>query len=121
MASHDEQSARAFVGHELGPLEGGRRGEIQRETLRAYFASGQRASSAASVLAVHERTVANRVRAIEERLGCAVGSRSSELETALRLERLLATGPPADPPTALRFDGDREGTGEGPTLRAPAA
>lgn len=107
LASHDEEGARAFVAHELGRLEGGRRGEILRETLRAYFVSGQRASSAASVLGVHERTVANRIRAIEERLRRPVGSRSSELETALRLELLLEAGSPVEVPNALRFESER--------------
>lgn len=111
LASHDEEGARAFVAHELGLLEGGRRGEVWRETLRAYFASGQRASSAASILGVHERTVANRIRTIEERLGRPVGSRGSELETALRLERLLAAGPPVDAPSTLRFESERQDAG----------
>lgn len=115
LASHNEKSAKAFVAHELGRLGRGRRGEALRETLRAYFISGQRATSAASVLGVHERTVANRIRAIEEHLRRPVSSRSSELETALRLERLLAAGSPVEVPTALRFESDPGAVGEVPT------
>jgi len=47
------------------------------------------AASAAATLGVHQQTVANRLRAAEERLGHSVGSRRVELEIALRLRAAL--------------------------------
>lgn len=97
LAVQDERRARGFVEHELGGLSGDdARSKILRHTLRTYLGTGQNASSAAALLDVHERTIANRIKAIEERLGLSVATRSSELDTALRLEQLLAEpSPPA--------------------------
>lgn len=91
LAAHDSRRARDFVDRELAPLlRGGPRERGLLATLEAYFAAGQNASSAAAALGVHERTVANRLRAIEARLGgTAVDARRAELEVALRLHRLL--------------------------------
>ena len=89
-AIQDWQTARDFVARELGPLTGeGRQVERLRETLRTYFAASQNATAAAARLGVHERTVANRLRSVEERLGRPVNARRAELETALRLLPLL--------------------------------
>jgi DNA-binding PucR family transcriptional regulator len=83
------RGARDFVARELRGLDGGdSRSARLRETLRAYFASGQNASAAAALLGVHEHTVSYRLRTIEDRLGRPVTARRAELETALRLLEL---------------------------------
>jgi hypothetical protein len=63
-------------------------GEVLRQTLRAYFAAGRNASSAAASLGVSRRTVTNRLRAIEARLERPLGSAGAEIETALRFHEL---------------------------------
>jgi hypothetical protein len=93
----NEEDARAFVAHELRGIEDesplSRR---LRATLEAYFASEYNATSAAVRLGVHQQTVANRLRTIEERLGHAsIGARRVELEVALRLRASLDGGDPA--------------------------
>jgi hypothetical protein len=71
----------------LKPLECERgSGKTARETLRAYFAAGRNASSAAALLGVNRRTVSNRLRAIEERLDQRLESVGPEIEIALRLD-----------------------------------
>lgn len=73
------------------PLETGRDGgEAARETLRAYFATDRNISSTAARLGVSRRTVARRLRAIEERLGRRLDDAPVGLEIALRLDRLEA-------------------------------
>jgi len=80
------QSLRATY---LAPLtESHRRGLVLRQTLRAYFASGRNASSAAVSLSVSRRTVENRLRIIEQKLGRSLTACGAELELALRLEDL---------------------------------
>ena len=77
----------------LEPLEAERDGgEVARETLRAYFAADRNVSSAAAILDVERRTVSNRLRSIEQRLGRQLSSCAVELSIALRLEQLLAGG-----------------------------
>lgn len=89
LAAGDEDRASVFVARELRGIDGDdARSRRLRETLRAYFAAGQNASSAAAMLGVHEHTVAYRLRTIEEALGHPVNSRRAELETALRLFEL---------------------------------
>jgi DNA-binding PucR family transcriptional regulator len=91
LAGQDEERARAFVAAELGALAGNaKRDTLLRDTLTAYFAAGQNAASTAATLGVHERTISNRLRTAEERLGHSVPSRRAELETALRLHQLLS-------------------------------
>ena len=85
---HDSESARALVRRELGPLGDGERGDRLRATLRAVFATGNGASAAAA-MGVSPRTVTNRIAEIEERLGCALHTRRTELDVALRLEHVL--------------------------------
>jgi PucR C-terminal helix-turn-helix domain/GGDEF-like domain len=71
----------------LVPLEcGPDGGEVARETLRAYFAAERNLSSAAVVLEVSRRTVANRLRVIETKLNRPLGSATAEIEAALRLQ-----------------------------------
>jgi hypothetical protein len=104
----DLERARAFVSRELGPLAGDdRRAQTLRNTLRAYFAAGQTGSSTAVILGVHERTVGNRLRAVETLIDRSVLARRAELETALRIHALLraddeqttAGSPPPTPAT----------------------
>jgi hypothetical protein len=91
LAARDEAAAREFVARELGNLDrDDEREGVLRDTLRAYLAAGQQASSASALLGVHERTVANRLRAAEERLGRPIAARHAELDTALRLRELLS-------------------------------
>jgi sugar diacid utilization regulator len=86
---HDEERARAFVSDELGGLG---RDDVAtrrlRETLQAWLATGSHVSAAA-LLGVHENTVRNRIRAAEEVLGAPLLGRRTELQVALRLERVL--------------------------------
>ena len=71
----------------LAPLEEARDGgKAARETLRAYFAAERNLSSTAASLGVDRRTVRNRIRAIEERLGRSLADAAVDLETALRLD-----------------------------------
>lgn len=94
----DLTAARDFVFQELGPLHAtGERARVLRTTLRAYFASGQNAASTATVIGVHERTVAYRLRSIEKWLGVSVSARRDELSVALRLFELLEAQRDADP------------------------
>lgn len=81
----------------LAPLEnehGG--GDSLRDTLRAYFTAERNISSAAAALGVNRNTVANRLRAIEQRLSRSLASCAAELEVALRLDEL--NGPNAHAP-----------------------
>ena len=90
VASADRSAAREFVAMELRGIDGGDvRSTRLRETLTSWFACGQNAAATAAKLGVHEQTVAQRLRAVEERIGRPVASRRAELETALRLQRYL--------------------------------
>jgi hypothetical protein len=99
----DERLARRLVEHELGPLaDDDERSVKLRATLDAYLRTGQNASAAAAMLNVHDRTVAYRIRAIEDLLGRSVAARSTELATALRLRPLRNVA--AERSGAGRFD-----------------
>lgn len=91
LAAADDEQAREFAARELRGLDGDdvRSGRL-RETLEAYFTCGHNAAAAAAALGVHEQTVAQRLRSVEERTGASVASRRAELEVALRLRRFLA-------------------------------
>ena len=90
LATRDEAAARGFVAHELTGLDGDDvRSRRLRETLQAYFAAGHNAALTASRLGIHEQTVAQRLRAVEERIGRPVAGRRAELETALRIQAYL--------------------------------
>ena len=91
----DENRARTFLDAELGGLASpdpavGR----LRETLLAWLATGSHVSAAA-ILGVHENTIRNRIRAAEELLGGSLIGRRTELQVALRLERVLNARPAA--------------------------
>lgn len=80
------------MARELSGLDGDdTRAARLRETLQAWFAAGHNATAAAAALGVHEQTVAQRLRTVEERTGRPVAARRAELETALRLRNLLGT------------------------------
>ncbi len=73
----------------LDPLEGDRDGgEVARTTLRAYFATERNMSSTAVVLGVTRNTVANRLHAIEDKLGREIAACAAEIEAVLRLDEL---------------------------------
>lgn len=73
--------------HYLAPLEQERDdGKVVLETLRIYFAADRNVSSAAAALGVTRRTVSNRLRKVEERLGRSLPSVAAEVEAALRLQ-----------------------------------
>jgi DNA-binding PucR family transcriptional regulator len=73
-------------------LEGGLLTERVRETLEAWLVTGSYVGAAA-MLGVHEQTVRQRLRRLEEALGRSLHDRRTELHVALRLSRL--TFPPA--------------------------
>ena len=73
----------------LAPLERERDGGgAVRETLRAYFATERNVSSAAAALGVSRRTVANRLRSVEEHLGRSLSTCAAEMEITLKLHDL---------------------------------
>ena len=73
----------------LVPLERERDGgEVLRRTLRAYFDAGRNISAAAAALGANRNTVANRLRAVEARIGRPVNECATELDSALRLSEL---------------------------------
>jgi hypothetical protein len=91
LALHDEALGATLPAVYLAPLDADPgRAEILRETIRAYFAAGHNATSAAAALGVHERTVSARIRAAEALLGYPLNVHRAELETALRIEQLAA-------------------------------
>lgn len=95
----DEPRAREFLTAELGKLAcAGEAAGRLRETLSTWLDTGSHVSTAA-ILCVHENTVRNRIRAAEELLGAPLLGRRTELQVALRLERVLSTR--ADEPTVL--------------------
>jgi hypothetical protein len=86
----DVDLTRFLVETYLEPLADGRGGgEVLRETLWAFLAAGQNASSAAAALGIARQTVTSRIRAIEERLARRVDAFAAEIEIALRLGRCL--------------------------------
>jgi hypothetical protein len=67
------------------------RGQIARETLRAYFEAKRNVSCTANRLGVVRNTVESRLREIEGRLGRPLHTCSPQLEVALRVEALNDT------------------------------
>lgn len=93
LTTMDESLARQFMERELGFLadEVDPRSEDLRTTLRAYFDSGHNASAAAARLQLNDRTVAYRLRTIEQKLGRPILMRRDELSVALRLFEMFHT------------------------------
>jgi PucR C-terminal helix-turn-helix domain/GGDEF-like domain len=85
----DEALAKSLRETYLAPLdEHGDSGLVLRETLRAYFAAGFNAATAAAALEIDRHTVQRRLRKVEEALGRLLPSCHAELEVALSLEEL---------------------------------
>jgi PucR C-terminal helix-turn-helix domain/GGDEF-like domain len=85
----DEPLARSLRQTYLAPLdEHGDSGQVLRDTLRAYFAAGFNAATAAAALEIDRHTVQRRLRKVEEALGRLLPSCHAELEVALSLEEL---------------------------------
>jgi hypothetical protein len=90
LAAEQADEARDFVRHELGPLSSDDPRDVKlRQTLSAFFSAGSNKSATAAALGVHEQTVTYRLRAVEEKLGTSIRARRAELETALRVRRVL--------------------------------
>lgn len=103
LALQDARLARDFAARELGPLAApDERAATLRDTLRAYFLTGQNASAAAAMLGVHERTVSYRLASAGERLGRPIAARRDELALALRIVAVLEA---PDTPAAPAFEG----------------
>jgi hypothetical protein len=81
LASVDEQAAREFVAAELGVLAG----HDLAATLRAYLENHASPRRTAGRLGVHENTIKNRVRTIEDLRGRPADERVAETLLALRL------------------------------------
>jgi PucR C-terminal helix-turn-helix domain/GGDEF-like domain len=93
----DQELASSLVEVHLSPLDGHRDSAVSRETLRAYFAAGCNAATAAAALRVDRHTVERRLNSIETRLGRPLHTCRAELEVALRIEELgVPTGPSGD-------------------------
>lgn len=85
----DRERARRFVRDELGALAEDSQEAIRlRETLETSYRLGSHVATAAH-LHVHEHTVRNRLRKVEELLAHPLTQRSTEVQVALRLARLL--------------------------------
>jgi hypothetical protein len=110
-ALKDELLGRALIDVYLAPLRDARDGgAVLRQTLRAYLAAERSVSSTAAALGVARKTVAGRLRTIEERLGRTLRPCPAELEVALELDELAAAplepaGPP-QPPGAPEISSD---------------
>jgi hypothetical protein len=85
----DEEAAREFVQRELDFITRAKEAPKLRDTLVAYCESGFNAAAAAARLGVNDRTVAYRIRLLEQLLDAPLASRRVEIEVALRLERLF--------------------------------
>ncbi|WP_166462769.1 PucR family transcriptional regulator [Amycolatopsis acidicola] len=84
----DELLAAEFVARELGPLaDETSEAEKLRATVEASFRLGSHVA-AAEKLGLHEHTVRNRLRRVEELVG-PVQERQTEIQVALRLRKLL--------------------------------
>jgi DNA-binding PucR family transcriptional regulator len=93
LALRDESAAREFAADALRGINGDdARSTGLRETLSAYFETGQNAASTAAALRVHEATIGRRLAEIEKRIGQRVNQRRAELETALRLREVVRNG-----------------------------
>jgi hypothetical protein len=88
-ALKDDALAKALIDIYLAPLEDSRgSGPVLRETLRAYLGAERSVSSAAAKLGVVRKTVENRLRTIEEKIGRTLHPCPAELEVALELDEL---------------------------------
>jgi DNA-binding PucR family transcriptional regulator len=90
LALRDESAAADFVSDVLAGIDAddARSAEL-RDTLSAYFAAEQNATSTAAHLGVHDATITRRLAEIERRTGHRVNKNRAQFETALRLRSLL--------------------------------
>ncbi len=87
----DPDAARRFATAELGDLDGAGNALARlRETLEVYLAEGASHKRAAARLALHEKTVLQRVRRAEELLVRPLAGRRGAVEAALVVRRLLS-------------------------------
>lgn len=87
----DPVLAKSLIETYLTPLDDrSDRGEILRETLRAYFHSNQNAKTAAANLGVARHTVERRLRSVEERLGQTLCTCNAQLQVALGAEEAIS-------------------------------
>jgi hypothetical protein len=87
--ARDDDLLRFLAQIYLQPLDVEReRGEVLRSTLDAYFSTGRNVSSAAAALGIARQTVTSRLRAIEDSLGLPLDACATELELAVRLDKL---------------------------------
>jgi DNA-binding PucR family transcriptional regulator len=94
LASVDEQAAREFIAAELGPLARLDDDTLRlAATLRAYLEEQASPRRTAHRLGVHENTIKNRVRAIEDLRGRPADQRVAETLLALRLADVLDRSP----------------------------
>lgn len=97
LVSGDLDQARAFVARELGPLaRGDESSRTLATTLQAYLELGSSLDRAARRLGVHKNTILKRVRRARELLGDDLDERTLELEVALALAPVVATGRPTN-------------------------
>ena len=90
LASGDPEAAREFVADELGPLAAEDDDTLRlAATLRAYLEERSSPRRTAQRLGVHENTIKNRIRAIEELRGRPADHRIAETLVALRLARIV--------------------------------
>lgn len=90
LAMSDIGAARTYVEEELGPLlllE--RRAGRLLSTLEQYLVHRGNARATGAAMGIHQQTVAQRVRAAEERLGVSLDDRAFEIELAIRLRRRM--------------------------------
>jgi len=71
----------------LAPLGDGH-GDVLRDTLSTYLSTRRNVTSTAAALSVDRRTVANRLRTAEERIGSSLDRCLGQLEIALQLDQL---------------------------------
>src|SRR4051794_3504680 len=89
LATADVEQAREFVLAELGPLaEGDDRTVRMAATLQVYLEENLSPRRTAQRLGVHENTITNRIRSVQERLPHPIDQRACELQVALRIVRL---------------------------------
>lgn len=84
----DDPLAKSLRRTYLEPLDEHGDSGVLRETLRAYFAAGFNAATAAAALEVDRHTVQRRLRKVEEALGRLLHTCHAEIEVALSLEEL---------------------------------
>jgi DNA-binding PucR family transcriptional regulator len=87
----DIDRAERFIRRELGELAGHDDSTTRiRATVQVLLEESGRTKTAARRLSIHQNTVAYRVRQAEELLGHPLTERRFEVETALRLQQMLA-------------------------------